>query len=156
MSPWISVRTEEGPWVFGIVHDSSSDHQSEFEILRLSIPHDLLIGSLLDTVRLPMVWWYRVSERIWLTQCGLHVHFWINQLWHGMSHLVQTLLQRPHFSRRYVDISKVSFVYYNTNHIYANMDSEIAICGLFHILRVHRFWNIGEVIASKGKIRKNK
>lgn len=61
MSLWISVRTEKGSWVFGLVHDPSNDHQSGAEMLRLSIPHDL-IGPLRDTVRLNMVWWYRFSR----------------------------------------------------------------------------------------------
>lgn len=72
MSLWISVRTEKGPWVFGLAHDPSSDCPSGVEMLRLSIPRDLT-GPLLDTVRQNTVWWHRFL-RIWLTQCGSPVH----------------------------------------------------------------------------------
>lgn len=71
MSLWISVRTAKGSWVFGLVPDSSNDHQSGAEMLRLSIPHERT-GPLRDTVRLNMVWWYRFSrensiDSVWVT-----------------------------------------------------------------------------------------
>ena len=112
MSLWISVRTEEGPWVFGIVHDPSSNHQSGFEMLRLSIPRDLPTGPPLDTLRLNMVWWYRFSrenlvDSVWAI-CPL-----VNQsvvAWNG-SPGTDFVAEASLLSRGYGDTSTASYLF---------------------------------------------